>query len=85
MLTEGFTGWSFQIGLGGPTTALMGDLTSLLIQFAGPENILSTRIFVYLAKLTLGGAFFLCFARILSNAGRLQSLARLHTPFVDSW
>ncbi len=62
---EGFTGWSFQLGLGSPTVALMGDLTSLLIQFAGPENILSTRIFVYLAKLTLGGAFFLCFARIL--------------------
>lgn len=63
MLTEGFTGWSFQIGLGGPTTALMGDLASLLVQSTGPNIVLQARIFVYLTKLTLGGIFFLFFIR----------------------
>ncbi len=60
---EGFTGWSSQIGLGGPTVALLGDFTSLLVQSVGPDNILSTRIFVYLLKMALGGAFFLGFVR----------------------
>lgn len=63
MLTEGFTGWSFQIGLGGPTTALMGDLASLLVQSTGPNIVLQARIFVYLTKLALGGIFFLFFIR----------------------
>lgn len=65
LLAEGFTGWSFQAGLGGPTMAQMGDLTSLLVQTVGIQNILQARVFVYLAKLALGGAFFMCFARIL--------------------
>lgn len=60
---EGFTGWSFQIGLGGPTVALLGDFTSLLVQSVGPDNILSSRILAYLFKLALGGAFFLIFVR----------------------
>lgn len=63
MLSEGFTGWAFQIGLGGPTTALMGDLASLLVQSTGPDLILQTRILVYLTKLGLGGFFFLFFIR----------------------
>lgn len=63
MVSEGFTGWSFQLGLGGPTTVMMGDLVSLLSQSVGVENILPARIFVYLLKVTSGGAFFLMFVR----------------------
>lgn len=60
---EGFTGWSFQLGLGGPTTVMMGDLASLLSQLVGVESILPARIVFYLLKIALGGAFFLLFIR----------------------
>jgi uncharacterized membrane protein YfhO len=63
MALEGFTGWSFQLGLGGPTTVMLGDLASLFSQSVGVENILPARIFVYLLKVALGGAFFLLFIR----------------------
>jgi hypothetical protein len=63
MALEGFTGWSFQLGLGGPTTVMLGDLASLLSQSVGIEKILPARIFVYLLKMALGGAFFLLFIR----------------------
>lgn len=58
MAHEGFTGWSFQIGLGGPTMAMSGDLTNLAFQLVGPERVLSARIEFYLLKMVLGGAFF---------------------------
>lgn len=61
MAQEGFTGWSFQLGLGGPTMAMFGDLASLLIQLVGPERILPTRILFYILKIVLGGMFFLLF------------------------
>lgn len=63
MAQEGFTGWSFQLGLGGPTTAMFGDLASLLVQLVGSESILPTRIFFYILKIVLGGMFFLLFIR----------------------
>nr|WP_295784195.1 YfhO family protein [Rhodoferax sp.] len=62
MALEGFTGWSFQLGLGGPTTALFGDLATLL-QSLVFENILPARIYIYLLKVVLGGSFFLLFIR----------------------
>jgi uncharacterized membrane protein YfhO len=63
MAMEGFPGWSFNIGLGGPTTVMLGDLATLLSQAAGLENILPARIFLYLLKVMLGGGFFLLFIR----------------------
>lgn len=60
---DGFPGWSFHIGLGGPTTVMLGDLATLLSQSAGLENILPARIFFYLLKVMLGGSFFLLFVR----------------------
>lgn len=63
MLREGFTGWSFRIGLGGPTSVNWSDLASLLSQLVGAETILSTRIYFYLLKIVLGGFFFLLFIR----------------------
>lgn len=58
---DGFAGWSFQLGLGGPTAVMLGDLASLLSQSVGVENILPARIFVYVLKMVLGGSFFLLF------------------------
>lgn len=60
---EGGGGWSFQIGLGGSTTVMLGDLATLLSQSAGIGNILPARIVFYLLKILLGGAFFLLFIR----------------------
>lgn len=60
---EGFTGWSFHIGLGGPTSLNWSDLSTLLSQVVGAENILSSRIYFYLLKIVLGGSFFLLFIR----------------------
>lgn len=67
LLREGFTGWSFEFGLGGPTAMLLGDPFSLLGMLGGPDKVLGLRIWVYVLKLMLGGmAFYLlahCFAR----------------------
>nr|WP_295769092.1 YfhO family protein [Rhodoferax sp.] len=60
---DGFAGWSFQLGLGGPTAVMLGDLANLLGQSVGVENILPARIFVYLLKVASGGGFFLLFIR----------------------
>ncbi len=59
----GLSGWSFHIGLGGPTTVMLGDLTTLLSQAAGLDNVLPFRIFFYISKILLGGGFFLLFIR----------------------
>lgn len=63
MALDHFSGWSFHIGLGGPTAVMFGDLTSLLSQAVGVDNILPTRFALYLLKMALGGAFFLLFIR----------------------
>ena len=68
---DGFSGWSFQLGLGGPTAVMLGDLANLLSQSVGVENILPARIFVYLLKVALGGGFFLLFIRC--HVARWQS------------
>ena len=41
---DGFVGWSFQLGLGGPTAVMLGDLANLIGQSVGVENILPARI-----------------------------------------
>lgn len=60
---QGFEGWSFQIGLGGPTPAMFGDMTSMLVQSVGSDQILPSRIWFYILKILLGGSFFLLFIR----------------------
>ncbi len=60
---EGWPSWSFDIGLGAPLGYLMTDTFVLLTQLAGPEHVLSLRIWVYLLKIALGGAFFLLLVR----------------------
>lgn len=56
--SEGLAGWSFEIGLGSPKALLLADAFALLNQAGGPDNVLALRIWVYLLKIVLGGAFF---------------------------
>jgi uncharacterized membrane protein YfhO len=56
---EGWTGWSWHIGLGAPTAWMLGDAFLLLTQLGGPDHVLALRIWVYLLKVAIGGAFFL--------------------------
>lgn len=60
---KSFDGWSFHLGLGGPTSAMFGDLMSMLVQSVGSDRILSSRIWFYILKILLGGSFFLLFIR----------------------
>lgn len=63
LASEGWTGWSFQIGLGAPTSAMVSDAFTLLTQLGGPDHVLGLRIWVYLLKTVLGGAAFFALAR----------------------
>ena len=63
LASEGFTGWSFELGLGGPTNFLVGDVFSLMGMLGGPDAVLSLRIWVYMLKITLGGSAFLLLIR----------------------
>lgn len=60
---QSFDGWSFHIGLGGPTSAMFGDMTSMLVQSVSANRILPSRIWFYILKIILGGSFFLLFIR----------------------
>ena len=60
---EGFTGWSFESGLGSSTALWLGDMFALMGQIGGPENVLPLRIWVYVLKLVLGGAAFFMLIR----------------------
>ncbi len=53
--------WSFNVGLGGVLPFVPGPFTLLSIA-GGPENVLALRIWVYLAKIFVGGAAFYGFA-----------------------
>lgn len=64
MFDDVFSGWSFGIGLGGPTLALMGDAANLAVQSFSPDYILTLRIYVFLVKLILGGIFFFFAVRL---------------------
>ena len=70
LAAEGFTGWSFEFGLEGPTALLIGDSLGMLHMLGGPDHVAALRIWVYLLKIILGGGtFFLLFVR----------------PMVDRW
>ena len=60
---EGFTGWSFETGLGGPTALWLSDVFTLLNQLGGPDKVLPLRIWVYLLKIMLGGTSFFALVR----------------------
>ena len=62
---EGFPGWSFEIGLGGPTAWLPGDAFALLNVIGGPDNVLPLRIWIYLLKIVLGGTSFFLLLRCM--------------------
>ena len=63
LASEGFTGWSFELGLGGPTNFLVGDVFSLMGMLGGPDAVLPLRIWVYMLKIMLGGSAFLLLIR----------------------
>lgn len=63
MIREGFTGWSFETGLGSQTSWMMGDTFTLLSQIHGPGGVLPLRIWVYFLKIVLGGASFFLLIR----------------------
>lgn len=63
LAAEGWTGWSFNIGLGAPTSAMVSDAFTLLSQLGGPDHVLGLRIWVYLLKTVLGGAAFFALVR----------------------
>ena len=61
----GFPGWSFEIGLGGPTAWLPRDAFTLLNAAGGPDNVLPLRIWIYLLKIVLGGTSFFLLLRCM--------------------
>ncbi|HYF21254.1 MAG TPA: YfhO family protein [Ramlibacter sp.] len=78
---EGWTGWSFNIGLGAPATFMLADLFRALTAVAGPEHVLPMRIWVYLLKLVLGGCFFYLLARRLVQRAEAALLMALLYSF----
>jgi len=78
---EGFTGWSFEIGLGSPTAWMLGDAFTLLSQIAGPDNVLPLRIWVYLLKIVLGGTSFFVLIRYYVTRWETAVIAALAYSF----
>jgi uncharacterized membrane protein YfhO len=60
---EGWTGWSFGIGLGAPVATMFNDTPRLLTMLAGPDHVLALRIWVHLFKVLAGGGFFYLLVR----------------------
>lgn len=67
MAGEGFTGWSFEIGLGSATALWMYDPFLMLNKIGGTANILPLRIWIYLLKISLGGIAMLGLVRTFST------------------
>jgi uncharacterized membrane protein YfhO len=63
----GLTAWSFDLGLGAPATLMYNEPFGLLSILAGADHVLALRIWVYLLKIALGGAFFFMLARGLTR------------------
>lgn len=64
---EGFSGWSFAIGLGAPVPFALNDIVGHLSGIAGPDHVLQLRIWIYLLKITLAGLFFYLLARAFTR------------------
>src|ERR1035437_6642664 len=58
LATEGFPGWSFQVGLGGNLGMLTDPFLLASVMF-GADAVPGGRIWFYLLKIACGGAFFL--------------------------
>lgn len=76
--------WSFSVGLGGVAPFSAGPFTLLGIA-GGPEHVLDLRIWVYLAKIFLGGAAFYGFALAIGSrreTARVVALAYSFCGFI---
>jgi len=78
---EGFTGWSFGIGLGSATALWLGDAFMWLNTLGGPDGVLALRIWVYLLKLVLGGFTMLLLLRRWFSAWPVCVLGALAYSF----
>lgn len=78
---QGFTGWSFSVGLGAPLAFAYNDLLGQLSQLGGPDHVLQLRIWVYLLKIALGGGMFFLFVRQLVDRKEPAMLAALAYSF----
>ncbi|MBA2962925.1 MULTISPECIES: YfhO family protein [Ramlibacter] len=78
---EGWSGWSFGIGLGAPVSFMFSDAFRLLTMAGGPEHVLELRIWVYLLKLVLGGAAFFLLVRTLVERREAALLVALLYSF----
>lgn len=78
---QGWSGWSFGIGLGAPVPFMFGDALRLLTQLRGPEHVLELRIWVYLLKIALGGGFFFLAVRPMVRQGEAALIASLAYSF----
>lgn len=58
LASEGFPGWSFQVGLGA-NLGMLTDPFQLLSAAFGAQQVPGVRIWIYLLKIACGGAFFL--------------------------
>jgi len=79
--SEGFHGWSFEVGLGSPTAWLPRDAFALLNAAGGPDKVLPLRIWVYLLKVVLGGAFFFLLIRNYTERGESAVIGALAYSF----
>ncbi|PIQ52186.1 MAG: hypothetical protein COW02_10785 [Comamonadaceae bacterium CG12_big_fil_rev_8_21_14_0_65_59_15] len=78
---EGYSGWSFGIGLGSATALWLGDVFMWLNALGGPDNVLPLRIWVYVLKLVLGGMAMLALLRLWFQSGAVQVTGALAYTF----
>lgn len=78
---DGYTGWSFGIGLGSATALWLADVFNWLHMLGGADNVLPLRIWIYLLKLLLGGAAFLFLLRCYLTRWEAQVVGALAYTF----
>ena len=81
VLREGFSGWYFEIGLGGVPILWFVDAFAWLNLWLGEGNILPARIGIYLLKLVLGGFTCLVLLRSLMSRAEVAVLFALVYSF----
>jgi uncharacterized membrane protein YfhO len=65
LLENGRSGWSFNIGLGGPIYAFLDPFSLISLPF-GAEHVLELRVWLMIAKLMVGGIAFFAFLHSIS-------------------
>lgn len=78
---DGYSGWSFGIGLGSATALWMADVFNWLHMLGGADKVLPLRIWIYLLKLLLGGAAFLLLLRCYLARWEAQVIGALAYTF----